>query len=340
METLDNQFVISRTPYRLSFVGGGSDYPSYYRNNKGAVLATSINRYCYILVRLLPPFFEHKYLISYSDIERVRDISEIRHPSVREVIRFVGIKDGIDLHYAGDLPARSGMGSSSVFTVGLLNALYELKGIKPSNLTLGLEAIHVEQNIIKEQVGSQDQTTSAIGGFNRLDFAFKKDNPNLHDIKVTPIKNGKKLENYLLLFFTGLSRTASVIAKSQLDKIESNYSSLKQIYDMVDEGEKILNSSNIEIFGKLLYEYWQLKKTLSNEVSTEYIDYLYDKALKAGATGGKLCGAGGGGFLLLFVEPDKQPSVKKSLAGLINVPVKFESGGSQIIYGSRFDREI
>ena len=330
-------FVISKTPFRVSFFGGGSDYPYYYRDNPAAVIATSINRYCYIMARYLPPFFDHKHQISWSYLETVNDINDIRHPAVREVFKFLEVDRGVDIHHAGDLPARAGMGTSSAFTVGLLNAMYALKDIKPSPINLGLQAIHIEQDLIKEKVGSQDQITSAVGGFNRINFSFKN---NEHDINVTPIKNGKKLEPYLMLFFTGLSRTASDIAKTQIDRGDKNIVALSRMYQMVGTAEYILECGNILEFGSLLDESWRLKKTLSPKVSTEYIDFLYAKALKAGAIGGKVTGAGGGGFLLLFVEPDKQQSVKNALDKLLYVPLKFDTRGSQIIYDGRLNSEI
>lgn len=320
--------IISRAPYRISFFGGGTDYPAWYRDNPGAVLATSIDKYCYLICRWLPPFFEHRYSVTWSQVERVQEIDEIKHPSVREILKFMGITEGIDIHHTGDLPARAGMGTSSAFTVGLLNALYALRGIKRTKIRLALEAIHIDQNIIKENVGSQDQTTAAFGDFNRIDFTGQ-------GIKVTPINSErlKELESCLMLFFTGFSRTASQIAKEQIEKIKENSASLLSMYQMVDEGVRILTSkTNLSDFGKLLNESWKLKRCLSDKVSTEYIDYLYSNAISAGAIGGKLLGAGGGGFMLLFVEPDLQSRVKERLASLLCVPFKFETAGSQIIF--------
>lgn len=327
--------IISRTPYRVSFLGGGTDYPAWYRENLGTVLAASIDKYCYIMCRWLPPFFEHKYRVVYSQIELPQDVREIRHPAVRETLKFLSITQGVEIHHAGDLPARVGMGTSSAFTVGLLKALYTLLRTEPSKLELALEAIHVEQELIKESVGSQDQTIAAFGGFNRIDFAFKPDNPRLHDIRVTPIKSErvKELEKCLLLFFTGFSRTAERVAKEQIERIGENRSALTEMYSMVGEGEKILTGENdLTDFGRLIGKSWKLKKSLSPNVTTEYIDYLYTSGISAGAVGGKLCGAGGGGFLLFFVEPEAQPRVKERLASLLHVPFSFEHKGSHILF--------
>lgn len=320
-------FVISRTPLRVSFFGGGTDYPAWYRENSGAVLATSINKYCYLLCRWLPPFFENKHRVVYSEIELANEIDEIRHPSVRETLKFMEITNGIEIHHVGDLPHRAGMGTSSAFTVGLLYALYTLKGIRPTKQQLALDAIYIEQEKIKETVGSQDQVISAYGGFNRIDFQGED------NIKVTPIQSHrlKELEACLMLFFTGFSRTASKIAIKQIERIGVNASILKSLYEMVEEGEKILTgNSSLSDFGKLLDEGWKLKHRLSDKVTTEYIDYLYSNAISAGATGGKVLGAGGGGFLLFFVEPDAQAKVKQKLSSLLYVPFKFEHGGSQM----------
>ena len=323
-------FVISKTPYRVSFFGGGTDYPVWYRDNPGAVLATSIDKYCYIMCRWLPPFFEHKYHISYSEIERPQEMDQIRHPAIREILRFRNIRDGVGIYHAGDLPARAGMGTSSAFTVGLLHGIYTMERISISKMALALDAIHIEQNMIGECVGSQDQITASFGGFNRIDF-------NGGDIsRITAIKTQRveQLESCLMLFFTGFCRTASQVAKEQIERIHDNRSILVEMHGMVVEGQKILTGNgSLSDFGELLGESWRLKKQLSNRVSTEYIDYLYASAISAGATGGKLLGAGGGGMLLLFVEPDLQARVKNKLSSLLHIPFRFENSGSQIIFG-------
>lgn len=322
---------ITRTPFRISLFGGGTDYPIWYRENGGSVLGTTIDKYCYISCRYLPPFFEHRYRIVYSQIENVRDINEIRHPSVRETLKFMGITDGVEIHHDGDLPARTGLGSSSSFTVGLLHALYALKGIMPNKLQLAREAILIEQDRIKENVGSQDQTFASFGGFKRIDFNGE------HDIQVKPILlSPEKLENiqkHLLMVFTGFSRTASQIAEEQISETPSKKLELSEMHKMVDEAIKLLSGNYpLEEFGKLLHESWLLKRSLTKKISNHYFDYLYDTALSAGATGGKILGAGGGGFVLFFVKPELQPRVLETLHGLLPVPFRFENSGSQVIF--------
>lgn len=324
--------IISRTPYRISFFGGGTDYPAWYEENGGTVLATTIDRYCYITCRYLPPFFEHKSRIVYSQTELVNDVDEIRHLSVRETLKFMGINQGVEIHHDGDLPSRSGLGSSSSFTVGLLNALYALKGSMPTKMQLAAEAIHIEQERIQESVGSQDQVMAAFGGLNRVDF-------NRGGFQVNPvILSGERLndiQSHLMLFFTGLSRTASQIAKNQIKAIPDKKHELSEMYRMVDEGIKILNSStDLDDFGRLLHESWVLKRSLTSQISSLYIDYIYDSARDAGAAGGKILGAGGGGFILFFIKPELQDKVKERLSSLLHVPFKFENSGSRIIYYS------
>ena len=325
--------IISRTPFRISFFGGGTDYPVWYRENGGAVLATSIDKYCYITGRYLPPFFEHKWRIVYSQTELVNSLEEIHHPSVRETLRFMDIKDGVEIHHDGDLPARTGLGSSSAFTVGFLNALHGLKGDTPGKKQLAEEAITIEQEIIRENVGSQDQITAAFGGLNRIDF-------NDEGFKVNPInlrpERQEELENHLMLFFTGISRTASQIAGEQIKQTPNKKKELDEMYGMVGSAIKILeNHGGIGDFGRLLHENWILKRSLSGKISSLYIDYIYETALNSGAIGGKLLGAGGGGFILFFVEPELREKVRKSLQGLLYVPFRFENTGSSIIYNSR-----
>jgi D-glycero-alpha-D-manno-heptose-7-phosphate kinase len=323
--------IISRTPFRISFFGGGTDYPVWYQENGGAVLGTTIDKYSYITCRYLPPFFEHKHRVVYSLTELVQDIEEIRHPAVREVMKFMGITQGLEIHHDGDLPARAGLGSSSSFTVGLLHALYALKGVMPSKMQLARDAIHVEQDMIKENVGSQDQVLAAFGGLRRVDFSGE------HNMEVNPItiksQRIESFQSHLMLYFTGFSRRASEIAGEQIKQTPSKKRELTQMHSMVDEAINILNGDrDLEDFGKLLHESWQLKRSLTDKISTPYIDYVYDTATRAGATGGKVLGAGGGGFVLLFVKPELQAKVKESLRGLLRVPFKFESLGSHIIF--------
>lgn len=322
--------IISRTPFRISFFGGGTDYPAWYKENKGAVLATTINKYCYINCRYLPPFFEHKHRIVYSLIESVKNTSEIRHPAVRACLKFMKINDGVEIHHDGDLPARSGLGSSSAFTVGLLNTLYALKGQMATKRQLAHNAIYVEQELIKENVGCQDQTLASFGGFNRIEFGGD------HHTHVKHITIGQnkisELQSYLMLFFTGLSRTASDVAAEQINNTPKKKKELESMYQMVDEAIDILNGKKIEDFGKLLHESWKVKKSLSRKISSEHIDDIYDTAKKYGAIGGKLLGAGGGGFILLFAPPQMQPKIKEKLKNLLWVPFSFENLGSQIIF--------
>jgi D-glycero-alpha-D-manno-heptose-7-phosphate kinase len=323
--------IISRTPFRISFFGGGTDYPIWYRENGGAVLGTTINRYCYITCRCLPPFFEHKHRIAYSQTELVRSIDEIRHPAVRETLRYMGIAEGMEIHHDGDLPARTGLGSSSAFTVGLLHALYALKGIMPSKMQLAQEAIHIEQNILKENVGCQDQVLAAFGGFNRVDFCGERD----IEIKRITVKTERleSLQSHLMLVFTGFSRMASEIAGEQIKETPNRKKELTKMYQMVDQAIGILNGDgNLEEFGKLMHESWQLKRSLTDKISTPYTDYLYETALRAGVAGGKLLGAGGGGFMLFFVRPELQARVKEALGNPLCVPFCFENSGSQIVF--------
>lgn len=328
--------VISRTPFRISFFGGGTDYPVWYKKNSGAILATTINKYCYITCRYLPPFFEHKSRIIYSRMEYIKDLSEIQHPSARECLRFMKIDKGVEIHHDGDLPARTGMGSSSAFTVGLLNALYALKGIMPTKRQLALDAIYLEQEAMKENVGSQDQVLAAFGGFNLIEFGGSD------HIKVRPVTiNPEKLEffqDHLMLFFTGFSRTASEIAAEQIRKTPHKRKELKVMFEMVNSALKILNSnSSLLEFGRLLHENWRVKRSLSGKISTPLIDEIYSTAMRAGALGGKLLGAGGGGFMLIFAKPQVQPKIKEKLKKLLYVPFRLENLGSQIIFYSPGD---
>ncbi len=324
--------IISRTPFRISFFGGGTDYPLWYKDNGGAVLSTTIDKYCYITCRRLPPFFEYKHRLVYSKYEQVNNVDEILHPAVREVFRFMNVSEGLELHHDADLPARSGLGSSSAFTVGLLHAIYALQGKIVSKKRLALEAIHVEQELIKEHVGSQDQVVAAFGGLNKIEF-----NGN-HNVEIRPVTISqtrlKDFESNLLLFFTGFTRTASDIARDKISQIPNKTKELEAIKGMVDESINILGSnSDLLGFGKLLHESWMFKKSLSDKVTTASIDEIYKKAMKAGAVGGKILGAGGGGFILFFAKPENHQSIKDSL-GLLHVPFHFDNTGSQIIYYS------
>lgn len=323
--------IITRTPFRISFFGGGTDYPAWFRESGGAVLATTIDKYCYISCRFLPPFFEHKHRIVYSRIENVREISEIEHPAVRAVLGWAKVEEGTEIHHDGDLPARSGLGSSSSFTVGLVNALFALKGRHISKEALAAHAIDIEQNIICENVGSQDQVSAAFGGFNRIAF-----HPN-GSFDVAPVilapKRLAELESHLLLCFTGLARIASEVAKSKIANMKDRKTELTRMGAMVDQAIAILADDHapIEEFGKLLDESWKYKRSLSDRVSTPEVDRIYENAMKAGAVGGKILGAGGGGFLLLFVKPERQAQVRGRLRDLVHVPFKFENSGSRVV---------
>jgi D-glycero-alpha-D-manno-heptose-7-phosphate kinase len=327
--------IISRTPFRVSFFGGGTDYPAWYRSHGGAVLATTIDKYCYLTCRYLPPFFEHKIRIVYSKIENCHSVEEIAHPAVREILRYCAVDRGVEIHHDGDLPARSGMGTSSSFTVGLLHALYALKGQMPTKTQLAKESIVIEQEILKETVGSQDQVLAAHGGFNHILF-----DPN-GEITVRPITLSanrlNELNRHLMLFYTGIRRTASDVAGSYINGLDDKDRQFRIIGELTNEGVAALcGKSRITLFGELLHNAWQAKRDLSAQVSNADVEEIYKEALSAGAIGGKLLGAGGGGFILFFVPPSKQAGLKRRLNKLIYVPFKFESSGSQIIF---FDPE-
>lgn len=324
--------IITRTPFRISLFGGGTDYPAWFSSHGGAVLATTINKYCYISCRQLPPFFDHKHRIVYSQIEMVKDGDAISHPTVREVLRLLDQNAGVEIHHDADLPARSGLGSSSSFTVGLINAIMALNGQRTSKKALAQQAIYVEQKMTGEVVGSQDQISAAFGGFNRIDF-MRDGDFNVEPI-VIPRDVLNDLQSHLMLFFTGFSRLASEIAQSKVSNIPDRKQELTQIRSMVDESIALLSSGTkgLTELGRLLHEGWMLKRQLSTKVSTTEIDHIYDIARSAGALGGKLLGAGGGGFLLLYVPQDYQSHMLQKLSHLIHVPFRFESSGSRVIF--------
>jgi D-glycero-alpha-D-manno-heptose-7-phosphate kinase len=322
--------IISRTPYRVSFFGGGTDYPAWYRQHGGAVLATTIDKYCYISVRHLPPYFEHRFRVVYSKIESCSAIEEIAHPAVRGVLQHLNISCGLEIHHDGDLPARSGMGSSSAFTVGLLNALYALEGRMPGKRRLALESIRIEQDVIKETVGSQDQVQAAYGGLNYITFHADD------EFSVRPValrrQRVEEFNDQLMLFYTGIKRTAAEIAQSYVNDFEKKKRELRITKDLVKEGLAILGGDqDLKAFGELMDEAWQIKRKMSGKVSNAEVDAVYEGAKEAGAVGGKLTGAGGGGFMLLFVPRDRQAAVRLRLQQLIHVPFRFEFSGSQII---------
>lgn len=322
--------IISRTPFRISFFGGGTDYPAWYRAHGGAVLATTINKYCYISCRYLPPFFDHRHRIAYSRIETPNLIDEVLHPAVREVMRHLDIERGVAISHDGDLPARGGVGSSSAFTVGLLNALYALKGRIPSRHDLATESIWLEQERLKETVGSQDQVLAAYGGFNHVQF-HTSGQFTVRPMTVAPDALDA-LNDRLMLFFTGIKRTASNIAGSYANDVDRNEAHLRSLMQLTDDGVAALAAHDLPRFGDLLHEAWQAKRSLSPMVSNPEIEEIYTEARRLGARGGKVIGAGGGGFILLYVEPADQTRVKERLSKLIHVPFRFEHSGSSIIF--------
>ena len=323
--------IISKTPYRISFFGGGSDYPSWYLKNGGSVLSATIDKYIYISCRDLPPFFSHKHRIVWSKIETVKSIKQIQHRAVKEMLNNFKIKSGLEIHYDGDLPARSGMGSSSVFVVGLMNVLNSYTRKNISRNLLAKKSIHFEQKILKDIVGSQDQIAATYGGFNKIIFK-----PGGKFI-VNPIKIKKKtltnLNKNLLLVYTGIKRTAHEIAKSYVSKLNnSKREHMIQICNFVSEAEKILKKGNIDDFGRLLHDSWLEKKRLSLSITNSKIDQIYSAAINNGAIGGKLLGAGGGGFLLFYVPKNKQKKFIKHFKKLTNVPFNFSFEGSKIMF--------
>jgi D-glycero-alpha-D-manno-heptose-7-phosphate kinase len=322
--------IISRTPFRISFFGGGSDYPEWFREHGGAVLSTAIDKYCYLTCRYLPPFFQHRFRILYSKIETVSQISEIEHPAVRGALEQLGVTRGLEIHHDGDLPARSGMGSSSAFAAGILNSLYALEGRMRSKEQLAREAIFLEQEILRETVGSQDQVAAAYGGFNAIRF-LRDGSFTVQPVLLPPARLAE-FKGHLMLFFTGLSRFSSDVASTFVGSLALREDGIKRFMAMVDQAVGILESGDLRDFGRLLDEAWQIKRSLSQSVSTSEVDEAYAAARKAGALGGKLLGAGGGGFMMLFAEPDKHESVKKALSDFLHVPFNFEPSGSQIVH--------
>lgn len=323
--------IITRTPYRISFFGGGTDYESWYSANGGQVLSATINKYCYISLREMPAFLGHKYLFLYSKFEKVDHIDEIQHPGIRGCLKYLDIDIGIEANHAGDLPARSGLGSSSAFTVGMLHALRTLRGDHFNKQQIAFDAINVEQKVLNETVGIQDQIACTHGGINHIEFdrgGRYKLNRILHDDEAIRI-----FENHFILVFTGLQRFASEIAQSQVDNIKRKGKELKLISDMVPKAIEALRRNDFMSFGDLLNETWLLKRELSDKVSNPEIDELYEVGIKKGAYGGKVLGAGGGGFMLFMVPLEKQARFIQAMdeRNKICVPVRFEHRGTQLI---------
>ncbi len=325
--------IISRTPFRISFFGGGTDYPEWYLKEGGAVLSTTIDKYCYLSCRYLPPFFNIKHRIVWSHIETVSTIAEILHPAVKAGLNYLGFDDssGVEIHHQGDLPARTGMGSSSAFSVGLIKALTALRGKMIGKHELALRAIDLEQNVLKECVGSQDQVATAYGGLNLIYFLTSG------DIRIEPLTIPKarieELDQCLMMFYTGTTRFASQIAAKVVANMAAKQEQLRQMRSMVDIGAEILNSNaSLTAFGEMLHRSWLLKRELSSSISNSVVDSLYSTAMENGAIGGKLLGAGDAGFMIFFVPPENQAKVKQALSGYLHVPFNFETEGSSIIH--------
>lgn len=324
--------IISKTPFRMSFFGGGTDMESFFNEYGGCVLSTTFDKYCYVNVRHLPRFFDYSTELSYSKTERVTDIEAIEHPAIRNAMKLLDMRE-IRLTYEADLPARSGLGTSSSFAVGMLNAFYALKGKYADKKKLADEAIHLERVMCNEAGGWQDQIAAAYGGFNRIQF--NSDGYDVFPVIISPERK-KELNSNLMMFFTGFTRFSAEIQKSTEQSSKDKIKQLQEMMSLVDDAEQILVNKNIPLdeFGKLLDHTWKLKRQTGSKISTDNIDCLYESAIKAGATGGKLLGAGGGGFLVFYVEEDKQEAVKEAMKGLLHVPFEFENGGTRIIHYS------
>lgn len=323
--------IITKTPFRMSFFGGGTDMEDYFRENSGAVLSTTFDKYCYVNVRHLPRFFDYSTELSYSKTERVTDVNDINHPAIREAMKMLNMHE-IRLTYEADLPARSGLGTSSSFAVGMLNAFYALKGKYADKKKLADETIYLERVLCNEAGGWQDQIAASFGGFNRINFGS-------YGYEVLPIiispERKKRLNDNLLMFFTGFTRFSSEVQKANAASSPTDKKiMLNQMYDLVDEAEAILvnKDRNLDDFGRLLDNTWKLKRQTGGLVSTNSIDELYARGIQAGALGGKLLGAGGGGFLVFYVQPEKQNEVRKAMSDLMHIPFKFENGGTRVIY--------
>lgn len=324
--------IITQTPFRMSFFGGGTDFSGFYNEHGGAVISTTFDKYCYVTVRHLPPFFDYKTHVTYSREEKINNLSEMQHPAIRNAMEWLDMHD-IRLTYESDLPARSGLGTSSSFAVGMLSAFYALKGQYADKRKLADDAIYLERTLCKEAGGIQDQIAASFGGMNRINFSAE--GYTVHPVIINPERK-KLLNEHLMLFFTGFSRFSSDIQKGTEKSMKDKTQQLLEMYKLVDDAEKILTDKNTSLdeFGKLLDYTWQLKRGISSGISTDSIDEQYKRAKKAGALGGKLLGAGGGGFLLFYVPKEKQADVKKALAGQMYVPFSFENDGTKVIHYS------
>ena len=327
--------IISKTPFRISFFGGGTDYPAWYRSHGGAVLSATIDKYCYINCRALPRFFEHKYRIVWSHIENVSTIGEILHPAVREGFRYLGINGdtGMEFHHQGDLPARAGMGSSSAFAVGLIKAITAFQGHMIGKKELAMRAIHFEQSILNDKVGSQDQVAAAYGGLNLI--RFQPDGDILVEPLTLPKERIQQLESHLLMFYTGTSRLSSEIAGDVIRQIPEKERTLREMHALVEQAVAILSGpEDLAAFGHLMHETWRLKRQLSDRISNPTIDKIYQTAMDNGALGGKLLGAGASGFMVFFVPPADHQKIKDALPGYLQVPFCFENQGCTLIHYS------
>ena len=323
--------IITKTPFRMSFFGGGTDMEYFFREYGGAVLSTTFDKYCYVTVRHLPRFFDYSTELAYSKMERVTNVDDINHPAVRNAMKMLDMHE-IRLTYEADLPARSGLGTSSSFAVGMLNAFHCLKGKYADKRKLADQAIYLERELCQEAGGWQDQIAAAFGGMNRIEF--NKD--GTYDVRPIIIHPDRKeqLNDNLLMFFTGFTRFSSDMQKANQAGYEEKIKQLQQMYELVDEAEAILenNHSDLDDFGRLLDKTWRLKRQTGGAITTNSIDTLYEKGIEAGALGGKLLGAGGGGFLVFYVQPEKKESVKTAMKDLLYVPFRFEDGGTQVIH--------
>lgn len=322
--------IITKTPFRMSFFGGGTDMPQFFNEHGGAVISTTFDKYCYVNVRHLPPFFDYHTELCYSKTERVRGVDEIHHPAIREAMKFLDMHD-LRLTYEADLPARTGLGTSSSFAVGMLNAFYALKGKYADKKKLADEAIYLERVLCNEAGGWQDQIAASYGGLNRINFTG--DGYDVHPIIISPDRK-QLLDDNLMLFFTGFTRFSAEIQKDTKVSMKDKTAQLLEMLSIVDDAERVLTdkSADLNDFGRLLDHSWRLKKQTGSKISTNSIDELYEKGLQAGALGGKLLGAGGGGFLLFYVEKDKQPAVLRAMEKLMHVPFGFENGGTRVVY--------
>ena len=324
--------VISRTPFRLSFFGGGTDYREYFEKYGGSVISATFDKYCFVTVKDFPPFFPVRNQLTYSKIERFNEPEELSHPLVREVYHFLH-EQQLQINYDSDLPARSGIGSSSSFAVGLLNSIHAHRGKTTNPYTLATEAITVERDLCREYGGIQDQIAAAYGGFNRIDF----DKTGFY-VKPLNIRSDRleQLNGRLMLFFSGLSRVAGEISREQADNLGKNITTLSNMKFLTDEAEKILLSDeSLDHFGELLDLTWQLKRKLAANIANDEVERMYETAKRCGAIGGKLLGAGGGGFMLFYVPEDRQAALREALKDYMYVPFRFENEGSRIIYNQK-----